>query len=171
MLLWWCIYYSSEMKMPGKISTHHNLAMNMDICQVSTHWGWELRENAIHFPDIFKYIFMKEKVWIPLKISLKFVPKVRINNMPALVQTTAWRRPGDKPLSDLMVVNLLTHTCVTRPHWDNTVGVRQRDTLQMNALLFHRKQRNTMLITPHLSVITMPESDLGLPHLTHFEIK
>ena len=29
----------------------------------------------------------------------------------------AWRRPGDKPLSEAMVVSLLTHICVTRPQW------------------------------------------------------
>ena len=52
---------------------------------------------------------------ISLKISLKFVPKVRINNIPALVQIMAWRRPGDKPLSEPMMVSLLTHICVTRP--------------------------------------------------------
>ena len=38
------------------------------------------------------------------KISLKFVPKVRINNIPALDQIMAWRRPGDKPLSEPMIV-------------------------------------------------------------------
>ena len=29
----------------------------------------------------------------------------------------AWRRSGDKPLSEPMMVNLLTHICVTRPQW------------------------------------------------------
>ena len=29
----------------------------------------------------------------------------------------AWRRPGDKPLSEPMMENLLTHICVTRPQW------------------------------------------------------
>ena len=29
----------------------------------------------------------------------------------------AWRRPGDKPLSEPMMVCLLTHICVTRPQW------------------------------------------------------
>ena len=42
-----------------------------------------------------------------------------INNIPALVQIMAWRRPGDKPLSEPMMVNLLTHICVTRPQWIN----------------------------------------------------
>ena len=29
----------------------------------------------------------------------------------------AWRRPGDKPLSEPMIVRSLTHICVTRPQW------------------------------------------------------
>ena len=72
------------------------------------------------FPDdIFKCIFLFENVWIWIKISLKFVPKVRIINIPALVQIMAWRRIGDKPLSEPMMVNLLTHFCVTQPQWAN----------------------------------------------------
>ena len=66
-------------------------------------------------PVIFKCIFLNENVWNSLKISLKFVPKVRINNIPALVLIVAWRRPGDKPLSEPMMVNLPTHICATRP--------------------------------------------------------
>ena len=50
-----------------------------------------------------------------IKISLKFVPSVPIINIPALVQIMAWRRPGDKPLSEPIMVTLLTHICVTRP--------------------------------------------------------
>ena len=59
--------------------------------------------------DIFKCIFLNENLWILPRISLKYVPKVRINNIPALVQIMAWRRPGDKPLSEPMMVSLLTH--------------------------------------------------------------
>ena len=78
------------------------------------------RQNGRHFPDdIFKCIFLNEKAWISLKISLKFVPKVPINNIPALVQIMAWRWPGGKPLSEPMMVTLLTHICVTRPQWVN----------------------------------------------------
>ena len=33
----------------------------------------------------------------------------------------AWRRPGDKPLSEPMMVKLLTHICVTRPQWVNSL--------------------------------------------------
>ena len=44
-----------------------------------------------HFPDnILKRIFFHENVWIPIKISLKFVPKGPVNNIPALVQKMAY---------------------------------------------------------------------------------
>ena len=76
------------------------------------------RQNCRNFADdIFKYMFSNENVWISLKISLKFIAKVRNNNILALVQIMAWRRPGDKPLSEPMMVNLLRHICVTRPQW------------------------------------------------------
>ena len=42
--------------------------------------------------NIFKYIFLNENLWISLNISLNFVPKGHINNVPALVQIMAWRR-------------------------------------------------------------------------------
>ena len=70
----------------------------------------QLRQNGCHFTDgIFKLIFFNENVWVAIKISLNFVPKCSINNIPALVQIMAWRRPGDKPLSAPMMVFLLTH--------------------------------------------------------------
>ena len=76
--------------------------------------------NEQHFADdIFKRIFFNENVWITIENSLKFVPKGPINNIPALVQIMAWRRPGDKPLSEPMLVSLPTHICVTRPQWVN----------------------------------------------------
>ena len=77
-----------------------------------------LRLNEQHFADdIFKRIFFNENVWILIKISLKFVPKGPINNIPALVQIMAWRRSGNKPLSEPMMVSLPTHICVTQPRW------------------------------------------------------
>ena len=81
---------------------------------------FRLRQNGRHFPDdIFQCIFLFENVWIWIKISLKFVPKIRINNIPALVQIMAWRRRGGKPLSEPMMVNLVTHICITQPQWVN----------------------------------------------------
>ena len=74
------------------------------------------RQNGYKFPDdIFKCVFLNENVQISIKSSLKFVPNGLINNIPALVQIMAWHRPGDKSLSEPMMVRLLTHICVTRP--------------------------------------------------------
>ena len=56
-----------------------------------TNWG------RCHFAkDILKCIFLNENAWILIKISLKFVPKGPVNNIPALVQIMAWHRSGDK---------------------------------------------------------------------------
>ena len=63
-----------------------------------------LRQNGRHFPDnIFKWIFFNENVSLSITISLKFVPKVQINIIPALVQIMAWHQIGNKPLSEPML--------------------------------------------------------------------
>ena len=57
-------------------------------------------QNGHHFANnIFKCIFVNEKVCILIKISLNFVPKGPIDNNPALVYTMAWCWIGNKPLS------------------------------------------------------------------------
>ena len=78
------------------------------------------RQDGRHFADdTLNRILVNENVRISIKFSMKFVPKGPINNIPALVQVMAWRRPGDKPLSDPVMVSLLAHICVTRPQWNN----------------------------------------------------
>ena len=78
------------------------------------------RRDGRHFADdIFTCIFLNENAGISIKISLKFVRKGQINNIPTLVQIMAWRRPGGKSLSEPMIFSLLTHICVTRSHWIN----------------------------------------------------
>ena len=55
-------------------------------------------QNGHHFADdISKYIFVNEKFCILINISLKFVPKGQVNNIPALVQIMAWCQIGYKP--------------------------------------------------------------------------
>ena len=76
------------------------------------------RWSRCHFADdSFRYIFVNENILIFTKISLKFIAKGPINNIPALVQVMAWRGPGNKPLSEAMMARLLTHICVVRPQW------------------------------------------------------
>ena len=62
------------------------------LCMVNT---LRPRQNGCHFADdTFKCISLDENDRTLIQISLKFVPKGPINNIPALVQTMAWCRPG-----------------------------------------------------------------------------
>ena len=63
--------------------------------------------------------FFNENVWILTKISLKIVLEGPINKIQALVQIMPWCRPGDKPLSEPMMVTLLTHMYVSQ--WVNAI--------------------------------------------------
>ena len=63
---------------------------------------------------IFKCVLLNENVSISIKISLECVAMGPIDNIVALVQIKTWRRPGDHPLSEPMVVSVPTHICVTR---------------------------------------------------------
>ena len=66
-----------------------------------------INTNGRHFSDdICKSIFLNENIRISITISLKFVPNDPINNIPTLVQIMAWRRPGDKQLSESMRICL-----------------------------------------------------------------
>ena len=84
-----------------------------------THWGRDKMAAVSQTTLSNAFSFLNENVRISIKISLKFVPKGPINNNPSLVQIMAWRRLGDKPLSEPMMVSLLTYICVTRPQWVN----------------------------------------------------
>ena len=79
----------------------------MGMSSLNTLWP---RQNGHHFADdLFKRIFLNETFRIAIRISLQSVPKGPIDNIPALVKIMAWRRPGDKPLSEPMMVRFLTH--------------------------------------------------------------
>ena len=54
--------------------------------------------------DIFSCIFLNENFSISNNFSLKYVPWGLIDIMSSLVQKIAWRRIGDKPLSEPMMV-------------------------------------------------------------------
>ena len=105
----------------GVFKAHHCHAAIMGQARWGPHGSFNLlrlrRNGRYNADDIFKCIFLKENVWIPNMISLTFVPKGPINNIPSLVQIMAWRWPGDKPLSEPMMVRLPTHICVTWPQW------------------------------------------------------
>ena len=76
------------------------------VCRFNTLRLWR---NGHFVDDIFKRIFFITNVWVLIKMSLKLVSKGPINNIPALVQIMAWRRPGAKPLPEPMMASFLMH--------------------------------------------------------------
>ena len=69
------------------------------------------RQNSRHFADdIFKCIVWNEYVRISIMISLEFVHKSRSRNYnnASLVQIIPRHRRGDKPLSEPMMISLLS---------------------------------------------------------------
>ena len=92
--------------MSKKIGTT-DLQRNLGDCWACAYYvinTLRLRLNGQNFADVFKHIFLNENCYILIKISLKFVLKGPIDNIPALVQIMAWRQPGDKPLFESMMV-------------------------------------------------------------------
>ena len=61
-------------------------------------------QNRRQFVDIFKCISMNEKYCILIPISLKFVPKGLNDTKTEFIQVVAWRRTGDKPLPEVMLI-------------------------------------------------------------------
>ena len=86
------------------------------------------RQNGRHFPDdIFKWIFLNETLYVSLKISLKFVLRFRISNILPLVLILAWRRLGEKPLSEPMMTDVFMKIqpfvwSLWQERWDKEVG-------------------------------------------------
>ena len=76
---------------------------------VNTLRSWQ---NGCHVADdIFKCIQFIENHCVLIQISCKYPSNGLINNTLALVQIMAWRRTGDKPLSEPMMVRF-PDTCM-----------------------------------------------------------
>ena len=76
----------------------------------------ESTQRGRQFADgIFNSISLNEKNWNLHKIYWKSVPCGIISNMAALVQLIAWRRTGDKPLSEAILE--YSTEALTWPQW------------------------------------------------------
>ena len=92
------------------------LSKNVD-CLRNNVWGIKCffntlrpRQDGRHFADdIFTCNFFNENCCILIKFSLKYVRMGPIDINPTLVQIIAWRRSGDRPLSEPMTISLPTH--------------------------------------------------------------
>ena len=99
-----CIWFSFR----GITWVRNNLMRCMHLYSTTmlqlTHWGRDkmaaISQTTLS-NDFFRIIFFL----ISIKISLRFVPWGLVNNIPALVLIMAWRRPGDKPLSEPMITD------------------------------------------------------------------
>ena len=79
----------------GYLKLHDVLSNHFKCIAVFFNTLWS-RKNGRHFPDdTLKHIFLNENVTILIKMSQKFVFKGPMNNILALVQIMACRRPGD----------------------------------------------------------------------------
>ena len=122
-----------------------------------------LRQNYI-----FKCIFLNENVWILIKISLKFLPKCPINNIPSLVQIMAWHHPSRWQaiiwtndgivywhIYALLGLNELRYgetiqKCKYVFHNSQTNSTQQKSYI---LIIFHRYSQRTMYVVPLISSI------------------
>ena len=113
---WFCIYTGVNLSITTDVTAFYGSDSSAGSLFDDLINTLRQRQDGHHFPDdIFKWIFLNENVWMSINISLKFVPKGQINNIPTLVQVMAWPLPGP------LMVRLPTHICVTRPQWVNII--------------------------------------------------
>ena len=121
-------------------------------------------QNYRHFADdTLKRIFVNENVRTSIKISLKCVPLGPINNIPSLVQIMAWRHPGDKPLSEPIMVSILTDICVTGPQWvkSGCWHCLHRSWQNFSLLAFHNMYPHFLLSRSKYNSLPKSMSDNG----------
>ena len=82
-----------------------------------THWARD--KMAAIFQTIFSSVFSMKMYEFRLTFHWSMFLGVQLTIFQHWVQVMVWRRPGDKPLSEPMMVILPTHICVTRPQWVN----------------------------------------------------
>ena len=119
------------------------------------------RQNSRHLADdLLKCISLNENVRILIKISLRFVTKGPNNNITALVEIMAWRRPGDKPLSEPMMVRLPTHIYAS-------LGLNELTNTNMAFCITQYRQRTVFGSVWNLFVLTGIENQTMLAQCSH----
>ena len=88
---------------------------------ILTHRSWD------KIAAILQTIFSNAFSWMKMldffiKISPIFVPKGPVDYIPALVKIMAWCQPGDKSLSEPMMVSIPTHIFIIWPQWVNNLS-------------------------------------------------
>ena len=96
---------------------------------------------AILADDIFKCILLNENDEIPIKLSLKLVPRSPIDNKPLLDQVMAWRRTFN--------------VGVIRCHNATNITYRQYD-CPNSSVITPKHMCNSIMIFQNLIQITAP---------------
>ena len=91
----------------------HNMIFQ-DFFNTLRHWDKMDTISQMTFSNAFSWKKMFE---YRLKFQWSLFLRVQLTISQALVQIMAWRRPGDKPLSEPMMARLPMHICFTRPQW------------------------------------------------------
>ena len=105
------------------------------------------------------------KIYVSINISLKWALKFPINDIPSLVQIMAWHCPGIKPISEPMMVGLMTHVCVTRPQWVKTESKQLWITQILQLLSSQMMSWNTFLYCMFCTMIHI--RSVYLPWVDH----
>ena len=125
----------------------------MKVCSIHTFNTLRPRQNGRPISRRhFQMHFLEWNVWILIKISLKFIPKHPINNIPALVQIMAWYQP----LSEPIMFSLPTHICINRPQWDKQI---------FNIQKWHWNEYCERMVQLHQELVTL--NDLQSQYLVH----
>ena len=99
--------YNYDIEYIGYCTYHIKLIYFHDFVYLSDFLSFNIlrpRPNGRYFADdIFEFIFFYENNVILIAVSLKFAPDGPINNKPALLQTMAWHRTGNKALSETIL--------------------------------------------------------------------
>ena len=103
----------------GRFHPSHSLLKCSKYQSKNSRYCQSMKGIGVSWTHSFKYIIfnqigliswnLRQNCCILIKISLKFVPQGAINNVPALVQIMAWHWPGNRPLSEPMMIILLTY--------------------------------------------------------------
>ena len=132
--------------------------IDIDLIDKTIHWGRYKMVAICRRP--FEIYLMNENIWI----SLKFVSKGPINNIPISVQKMAWRRLGDKPLSATMMVKSTMHICVRWHQWVAKICIERKH--HNVSVCIYRKTYVHIISRPVPKYITTKTKMAAIPQMT-----
>ena len=90
----------------------------LDYCQLEP-----CQHISVKFQLKYNNFHWRKRIWNVVCETASMLARPQcVNNILALVQIRAWRLLGAKPLSEPTLVSLMTHTCVTRLQWVNSLA-------------------------------------------------